>query len=159
MAIAIIVTIFIVGYAAITLEHSIKVNKAASALVTGILCWTVYIRSGVDAHGVNHALTEHMGELSGILFFLLGAMVIVELIDAHDGFDIITARALANLAQLFDWGLPYAGSGTRWILPKGVRVGEELEFAERRFIFGHDLFPSLTDADARIVLATGVKSR
>lgn len=74
-------------------------------------------------------------------------------------FDIITARALANLAQLFDWGLPYAGSGTRWILPKGVRVGEELEFARRRFSFGHDLLLSLTDADARIVLANGVKPR
>ena len=74
-------------------------------------------------------------------------------------FDVITARALANLAQLFDWGLPYAGSGTRWILPKGARVGEELEFALRRFAFGHDLLPSLTDPDARIVLASGVKPR
>lgn len=74
-------------------------------------------------------------------------------------FDIITARALANLAQLFDWGLAYAGSGTRWILPKGIRVNEELEFAERRFVFSHELLPSLTDADARIVRATGVKPR
>jgi 16S rRNA (guanine527-N7)-methyltransferase len=74
-------------------------------------------------------------------------------------FDIITARALANLAQLFDWGLPCAGSGTRWILPKGMRVAEEIEFAERRFAFSHDLLPSLTDTDARIVLARGVKHR
>lgn len=74
-------------------------------------------------------------------------------------FDIITARALANLAQLFDWGLPYAGSGTRWILPKGVRVAEEIEFAERHFVFHHDLLPSLTDSEARIVLASGVKHR
>ena len=74
-------------------------------------------------------------------------------------FDIITARALANLAQLFDWGLPYAGSGTRWILPKGARVAEEVEFAERRFVFNHDLLPSLTDPEARIVLASGVKHR
>ena len=74
-------------------------------------------------------------------------------------FDIITARALANLAQLFDWGLPYAGSGTRWILPKGARVNEELEIAEHYFFFSHELLPSLTDADARIVLASGVKPR
>ncbi len=74
-------------------------------------------------------------------------------------FDIVTARALANLAQLFDWGLPYAGSGTRWILPKGVRVAEEIEFAERRFVFSHDLLPSLTDPSARIVLTSGVKHR
>jgi 16S rRNA (guanine527-N7)-methyltransferase len=74
-------------------------------------------------------------------------------------FDIVTARALANLAQLFEWGLPYAGSGTRWVLPKGMRVAEEIELAERRFAFAHELLPSLTDADARIVLASGVKPR
>ena len=74
-------------------------------------------------------------------------------------FDIVTARALANLTQLFDWGLPYAGSGTRWILPKGARVAEEIEFAERCFVFNHDLLPSLTDPEARIVVASGVKHR
>ena len=74
-------------------------------------------------------------------------------------FDIITARALAALNQLFDWGLPYAGSGTHWILPKGARVDEELEKATRRFAFEHRLVPSITDADARIVVARGVKRR
>jgi 16S rRNA (guanine527-N7)-methyltransferase len=74
-------------------------------------------------------------------------------------FDIITARALAGLNQLFDWCLPYAGSGTRWILPKGMRVHDELELAARVFQFDHLLVPSLTDADARIVVATGVKRR
>ncbi len=92
MATATIITIFILGYAAITLEHSIKINKAASALVTGVLCWTVYVLSSVDTQLATQALAEHMGDLSGILFFLLGAMVIVELIDAHDGFHIITSR-------------------------------------------------------------------
>lgn len=103
MVTTIIVTIFLLGYAAITLEHSIAINKAASALVTGILCWTVYILSGVDANLVNHALAEHMGELSGILFFLLGAMVIVELIDAHDGFDIITSRITTSSKRKMLW--------------------------------------------------------
>lgn len=74
-------------------------------------------------------------------------------------FDIITARALAALDQLFDWGLPFAGSGTHWILPKGARVDEELEKATRRFAFEHRLVPSMTDADARIVVARGVKRR
>ncbi len=89
---AIIITIFILGYIAIATEHKIKVNKAASALITGVLCWTVYILFSPDKHFVGEELTQHMGELSGILFFLLGAMTIVELIDAHDGFDIITTR-------------------------------------------------------------------
>ncbi|GGE08756.1 ribosomal RNA small subunit methyltransferase G [Polymorphobacter glacialis] len=72
-------------------------------------------------------------------------------------FDVVTARALANLYQLFDWGLAYAGSGTKWLLPKGVKVMEELEFAERGFSFDRVLVPSITDPDARIVVASGVK--
>lgn len=74
-------------------------------------------------------------------------------------FDVITARALAGLNQLFDWCLPYAGSGSQWILPKGVRVHDEVALALRGFAFEHALVPSLTDADARIVVATGVKRR
>lgn len=85
-----IIAIFILGYAAIAFEHSIKVNKAASALITGVLCWTVYIIFASDKEAVVGELTGHIGELSGILFFLLGAMTIVSLIDAHDGFDILT---------------------------------------------------------------------
>ena len=88
----IIITIFIIGYIAIAVEHSIKINKSASALITGVLCWTVYILYAHDKSLVSEELTRHLGELSGILFFLLGAMTIVELIDAHDGFDIITTR-------------------------------------------------------------------
>lgn len=87
-----IIIIFVLGYIAIATEHSIKINKAASALVTGVLCWTVYILIAPDKDIVSEELTHHLGELSGILFFLLGAMTIVELIDAHDGFDIITVR-------------------------------------------------------------------
>ncbi len=87
-----ITTIFIIGYAAIAFEHPIRTNKTASALLTGVLCWVVYIMSGADTEIVSEELYEHLGEISGILFFLLGAMTIVELIDAHDGFDVITAK-------------------------------------------------------------------
>lgn len=90
--IAVIIAIFIIGYAFIALEHVVKLNKAATALLTGGLCWTVYILLAPDQHIVNEQLSHHLGELSGILFFLLGAMTIVELIDAHDGFDLITSR-------------------------------------------------------------------
>lgn len=87
-----IILIFVLGYAAITLEHTIHLNKAASALVAGVLCWTVLVLTVPDRETVLHDLEAHLGEVSGILFFLLGAMVIVELIDAHDGFDLITER-------------------------------------------------------------------
>ncbi|MDO9187958.1 MAG: sodium:proton antiporter NhaD [Bacteroidia bacterium] len=88
----IIISIFILGYLAIAFEHSIKINKTATALLTGVFCWTVYILFGSDKHLITEQLTGHLGELSGILFFLMGAMTIVELIDAHDGFDIITTN-------------------------------------------------------------------
>src|SRR5262245_28633081 len=87
-----IILIFIVGYLGIAFEHSIRINKAATALLTGVLCWTVYILSAGNKELVNEQLASHLGEVSQILFFLLGAMTIVELIDAHDGFDIITRR-------------------------------------------------------------------
>jgi Na+/H+ antiporter NhaD/arsenite permease-like protein len=87
-----LIFIFIIGYLAIAFEHQIKLNKAASALITGVLCWIFFIFSGADHEKVHRDLLEHMGEISGILFFLLGAMTIVELIDAHDGFDLISSN-------------------------------------------------------------------
>src|SRR5204863_5418751 len=72
-------------------EHALGVNKAASALLTGVACWTAYVLTGEPA-AVEASLFHQTAELSGILFFLLGAMTIVELIDAHDGFQLITSR-------------------------------------------------------------------
>ena len=90
--IVLLISIFVIGYILIATEHSIKINKTASALITGALLWTVYILYSNNPHQINEELTHHLGELSGILFFLLGAMTIVELVDAHDGFDIITNK-------------------------------------------------------------------
>jgi Na+/H+ antiporter NhaD/arsenite permease-like protein len=82
--------LFVVGYIFITLEHSIGINKAAIALLTGVLCWTAYLFHSSDAAVVSEQLMSHLGETSGILFFLVGAMTVVQLIDAHDGFQIIS---------------------------------------------------------------------
>jgi Na+/H+ antiporter NhaD/arsenite permease-like protein len=83
---------FILGYVAIVLEHPLKINKTASALITGVVCWVLYEVSKGDHQVVSDQLIAHLGEIAGILFFLLSAMAIVELIDAHDGFDLITAK-------------------------------------------------------------------
>lgn len=80
------------GYLSIAMEHTIRINKAATALITGIVCWTVYILYTPDKAIVGEQLSHHLSDLSGILFFLLGAMTIVELADLFNGFDIITAR-------------------------------------------------------------------
>lgn len=86
----ILLAIFGFGYVAIAFENKIKINKAASALITGVLCWVAYIYFSSNKLDVNKSLVLHLGDISGILFFLLGAMTIVELVDAHDGFEIIT---------------------------------------------------------------------
>jgi Na+/H+ antiporter NhaD/arsenite permease-like protein len=86
-----LVAIFAIGYLAIVFEHPLGVNKAATALVTGVVAWTAYIASG-DAAVIEGQLAHHVSDIAQILFFLLGAMTIVELIDAHDGFESITSR-------------------------------------------------------------------
>lgn len=100
---ATMIIVFILGYVAIATEHFIKINKAASALLTSVICWTLYVFSKDDKHEVTHLLTEHLGDISGILFFLLGAMTIVELIDAHDGFQIITDQIKTRKKAYLLW--------------------------------------------------------
>jgi Na+/H+ antiporter NhaD/arsenite permease-like protein len=99
----ILILVFVIGYAAITLEHSIKIDKAASALLAGVLCWVVYVLYTPDKTMVAAQLDEHMAGISQIVFFLLGAMVIVELIDAHDGFDIVTEQIRTTRKRALLW--------------------------------------------------------
>lgn len=84
------ILVFIIGYIAISLEHPIGINKAATAVLTGVLCWTLYALQLDDPEIGVESLLHHLGEISSILFFLLGAMTIVELIDSHEGFKLIT---------------------------------------------------------------------
>src|SRR5687767_10653123 len=87
-----LILVFVIGYTAIAFEHPLKLDKAASALITGVLCWTIYIMQSPSVEIVGEELLHHLGEISSILFFLLGAMTIVELIDSHNGFDVITEK-------------------------------------------------------------------
>ena len=86
-----ILIVFLVGLSLIILEHPLKINKAAAALLMGSMCWTLFALSG-NVVVVNEDLLHHLSEIAGILFFLLCAMTIVELIDAYDGFAIIISR-------------------------------------------------------------------
>ena len=82
------VFIFVIGYLAIAFEHPLKINKTATALVTGVLVWVVFalVRGPHELHSLSH----HLGSTSEILFFLLGAMTLVELVDAHQGFYFVS---------------------------------------------------------------------
>ena len=99
----IIIILFIAGYLAIAFEHPLRINKAASALLTGVLCWSVFALMGGEKESVAESLSHHLSGIAGILFFLLGAMVIVELIDAHDGFEIITQRIAGTDKRKLVW--------------------------------------------------------
>jgi Na+/H+ antiporter NhaD/arsenite permease-like protein len=88
-----VILVFLIGYLAIALEHPIKINKTASALLTGVICWTLYAMFTQDSiDHIGEQLNHHLGQISAILFFLMGAMTIVELVDAYQGFKIITDR-------------------------------------------------------------------
>lgn len=110
-----IIIVFAIGYLGIALEHNIKINKTATALLLGVLCWTLLIIGhptifpNLDAttayQFLSDALLEHIGEISEILFFLLGAMAIVELMDAHGGFTIITDKIKITKKAHLLWAL------------------------------------------------------
>ncbi|MCW5898123.1 MAG: sodium:proton antiporter NhaD [Flavobacteriales bacterium] len=108
---ALIALVFVIGYLAIALEHPLHINKAASALVTGVLVWvlivvgqgTLLAPEAQGAEHINHQLLEHLGEIASILFFLMGAMTIVELVDAHEGFRVITDRITGRKKSMLIW--------------------------------------------------------
>lgn len=120
--------VFVLGYAAIATEHNIKIDKTASAILTGVLCWMLYIlnaqalvdlsalpawflesMSGKSEEEVllswvgHHQLLGFLGEIASILFFLMGAMTIVELVDAYGGFSIITRRIRSQSTVTLLW--------------------------------------------------------
>lgn len=90
--IGLLVLIFFVGYLAIIFEHKISIDKSSSALLVGTLCWTVVSLISTNMHDTTEKLMNHVGEIAAILFFLIGAMTIVEIIDTYNGFDIITTK-------------------------------------------------------------------
>lgn len=98
-----LVLIFILGYLAIVFEHPLHVNKAAPAILTGVLTWTIYALSASDIAPVNQALSEHLAGIAEILFFLMGAMTIVEVVDAHQGFKVLTDRIKTRDARKLLW--------------------------------------------------------
>lgn len=100
-----LVIAFVLGYAAIAFEHTIGVNKAGAALITGVLCWAIIALFTDGPSTLNDPLDHHLGAIAGIVFFLLGAMTIVELIAAHGGFDLITAHISETRRTRLLWSI------------------------------------------------------
>ena len=106
--IGLLIFTFLIGYFLIVFEHTFKIDKAGTAIVTGVLCWTIFILlSNFETYFVYKELQHHLVHISEILFFLLGAMTIVELVDAHQGFQIITARIITKDKVKLLWMLSF----------------------------------------------------
>ena len=100
----IMVVIFVLGYVCIALEHPLKLDKAAIALLIGVFTWTVFILfGGNDVHNVVSLLSENLAETAQTLFFLFAAMTIVEIIDCHNGFKVITDKIRATNKVKLMW--------------------------------------------------------
>jgi Na+/H+ antiporter NhaD/arsenite permease-like protein len=89
---SILVAVFVLAYLAIALEEPLKINKSAAALAGAGLLWTIYALAIGNAEAANEQLDESLVNTAQIAFFLMGAMTIVEVVDAHDGFAVITSR-------------------------------------------------------------------
>jgi Na+/H+ antiporter NhaD/arsenite permease-like protein len=115
-----VVIIFLLGYLLIAIEHPIRINKTASALLTGTVCWgllalstpefcQVLVERGLMTQPseiavfLNAELAHQLSQIAGILFFLIGAMTIVELIDAHKGFEFITKMVSTRNSRTLLW--------------------------------------------------------
>ncbi|WP_416462899.1 sodium:proton antiporter NhaD [Rubrivivax gelatinosus] len=98
-----LVLVFVAAYAAIALEHPLKVNKSASALLGAGLLWTIYATVSADHQRVGAELGESLMGTAQIVFFLMGAMTIVEVVDAHNGFQVITERIRTKTLSSLLW--------------------------------------------------------
>ncbi|HIJ96877.1 MAG TPA: sodium:proton antiporter NhaD [Desulfuromonadales bacterium] len=99
----ILIVVFVLAYAAIALEHPIRIHKTASALIGAGLLWTVYAVMSGDFHTVGAQLNESLAATAQIVFFLMGAMTIVEVVDAHNGFEVITSRIKTTRLSTLMW--------------------------------------------------------
>ena len=98
-----LILIFVLTYAAIAFEHPLQINKSATALIGAGLLWTVYALAGPEAKVVDAAISDSLMSTAQIVFFLMGAMTIVEVVDAHDGFEVITARIQTKKLSSLMW--------------------------------------------------------
>ncbi len=103
MIMAIFPVLFVIGYAMIALEHPLKINKSASALVLGSFLWLLWFIVSGDTTKASEELALSLESVSSIIFFLMGAMAIVAVVDSYDGFGIITSRIKTNNLRTLLW--------------------------------------------------------
>lgn len=96
------ILLFVAGYVFIALEHKVKINKSAIALLMAGAIWTIFSLMGHDAH-IGTDLVEALGDTCEILVFLICAMTIVDLIDSYGGFNVITGHITTRNKRKLMW--------------------------------------------------------
>lgn len=114
MLTTIIVSVFVFGYACIALEHGTKINKAPVALLMCAICWTLFsigVSTGIFSLGEGHKVTDvmlhHLSETCEIIVFLMGAMTIVEIVDANGGFNFVRSRLQTKSKRALMWRMAW----------------------------------------------------
>jgi len=112
-----IVAVFCVGYLCIALESLTKINKAAIALLMCVLCWTLLmtgpamyypsIAEGDVIHHIAEVIEHHLGDAAGTLFFLMGAMTIVEIVDSNGGFNFVRDTMKTRSKRKLMWRMAF----------------------------------------------------
>ena len=112
-----IIVVFVAGYLCIALESVTKVNKAAVALLMFVFCWTLFMvdpgsyLTGFTGealiHQVSTVIEEHLGSTSTTLFFLMGAMTIVEIVDQNGGFDWVRKVMKSRSKRSLLWRIAF----------------------------------------------------
>ncbi len=103
-----IVIVFLIGYLIIVFEHHAKINKTAIALLTAVICWVIYFIGSTTSYDENIGqLGHHLSEVAQIVFFLIGAMTLVELIDSHQGFKVITDKMHSQSKRKMLWMIAF----------------------------------------------------
>lgn len=98
-----IVLIFLIGYLFIAVESFTKVDKAAISLLMCVLCWTVFALGGGADGNLSHVLESSLGEAGTTIFFLMGAMAIVELVDTYGGFNFVRKLLMTTSKRSLFW--------------------------------------------------------
>jgi len=112
----------------------------------------------VESRQKKCAFLQHVAEQTGVADRVKIQSERIEALP-EKRFDVVSARALADLSQLFDWGRRFADNRSCWLLPKGANVEAEISQARQHYEFEVDLQPSLTDPSGRIVIARSVRQR
>ena len=112
-----IITAFVIGYFCIAIESVTKVNKAAVALLMFVVCWTLfmidpaqYLANAIGegkALAVSSVIEHHLGSTSTTLFFLMGAMTIVELVDQNGGFNFVRDMLQTHSKKTLLWRIAF----------------------------------------------------